>query len=49
MLPKVICIETVGFKPDMSGSKHSAIFATLKRKKFKVFADTYVNTIFVRE
>lgn len=48
-LPKVICIETVGYTPDMSGSKNYAIFATLKQKRYKVFADTYVNTIFVRE
>ena len=48
-LPKVICIETVGYTPDMSGAKNPAIFTTLKRKKYKVFADTYVNTIFVRE
>lgn len=48
-LPKVICIETVGYTPDMSGTKNHLIFTTLKQKKYKVFADTYVNTIFVKE
>jgi FkbM family methyltransferase len=48
-LPAVICIETVGYTTDMSGTKNTAIFDVLRRKQYKVFADTYVNTIFVRE
>ncbi len=49
VLPKIICIETVGYTPDMSGIKNQSIFSMLQQKQYKVFADTYVNTIFVKE
>jgi FkbM family methyltransferase len=48
-LPKVICIETIGYTSNLSGIKNSAIFTILKEKNYRVFADTYVNTVFVRE
>jgi FkbM family methyltransferase len=48
VLPRVICIETVSYSPNLTGTKNPVIFSILKEKGYRVFADTYVNTIFVR-
>jgi len=49
VLPRLICIETVSYTPNITGTKNPVIFATLREKGYRVFADTYVNTIFARE
>ncbi len=44
-LPKVICMETVSF---FSGKKRQEGIIFLKQKGYEVYADTYINTIFIR-
>lgn len=46
--PKVICVETVEYSIDTTGHKETGIIDFLKEKKYRIFADTYVNTIFER-
>lgn len=45
--PTVICAETLQNLPDGSGRKNSALIEFLSTKEFRVYADTYINTIFV--
>ena len=47
--PKVICLETVEYSSKlMEGNKEKKLITYLQEKGYKVFADTYINTIFVR-
>lgn len=43
--PKVICVETIVYN-DMNGKKEDDIIDFLQSKGYKIFADTYINTIF---
>ncbi len=45
--PKVICVETISFSTKGEGVKNMAILNFLKDKGYRVYADTYINTIFV--
>lgn len=45
--PKVFCVETVSFTPDNKGIKDKEIFDIMARNDYEVYADTYVNTIFI--
>jgi len=45
--PAIFCIETVQLSADASSAKHTRIFDLMKINRYRVFADTYVNTIFV--
>ncbi|MBS4066448.1 MAG: FkbM family methyltransferase [Chitinophagaceae bacterium] len=45
--PKVICVETVIFKENMPTEKNEAIIQFLTDQNYFVYADTFVNTIFV--
>jgi hypothetical protein len=45
--PKVICVETIEFSPKLDGKKHDDIIEYLKNVGYQVYADTYINTIFV--
>lgn len=46
--PEVFCIETVVFSESRSGSvKTTDIIQFMKKQGYFVFADTYINTIFV--
>lgn len=47
--PKVICVETVSFEEDGSGKKNVDLIDFLKQNGYMVFADTYINSIFVKE
>ena len=47
--PEVFCIETIEYTEDRSGRKINEIIELMKSKKYSVYCDTYVNTIFVDE
>ena len=47
--PKVICIETMSYSSSGRGEKNDQVIDLIKSKGYIVFADTYINTIFVRE
>jgi FkbM family methyltransferase len=46
--PAVFCVETMEFNNMKLGKKNSQVKAYLETKGYMVYADTYVNTIFVR-
>jgi FkbM family methyltransferase len=46
--PAVFCVETLEYSRDgSSGRKRVDVFSTMKRNGYQVYADTYINTIFV--
>ena len=47
--PLVICIETISFSTSGNGVKNTAISDFLLNNGYMLCADTYINTIFVRE
>ncbi len=46
--PIVICVETISFSENGNGIKNKSIVEFLEGKGYLVYADTYINTIFVR-
>ena len=46
--PIVICVKTMTFLPTGSTAKNTSIVKFLESKGYMVFADTYINTIFVK-
>ena len=47
--PKVICVETISYSKDGRGAKNRDLIRFLEDNGYFVFADTYINTIFVRK
>lgn len=47
-LPKVMCIETITFSTKGEGVKKTDLIDHVKQRGYFVYADTYINTIFVR-
>ncbi len=47
--PIVICVESISFSTNGNGIKNSALIEYIVSKGYMVYADTYINTIFVRE
>ena len=47
--PLVICVETISFSTSGNGIKNTVISDFLLLNGYVVWADTYINTIFVRE
>lgn len=47
--PKVICVETISFEEDGTGVKNQAMIHFLRSKGYLLYADTYINSIFVKE
>jgi FkbM family methyltransferase len=45
--PAVFCIETLEYRRHGDGKKKSEIFEFMKANEYIVYADTYINTIFV--
>jgi FkbM family methyltransferase len=45
--PKTMCIETITYTEDNNEQKVAAIIEYLKQHGYIVYADTYINTIFV--
>lgn len=46
--PKVLCVETLTFSTKGKGEKKTDLIEFLKAQGYMVYADTYINTIFVR-
>ncbi|MBD2107735.1 FkbM family methyltransferase [Nodosilinea sp. FACHB-13] len=47
--PIVICVETMSFSKNGNGVKNKSIIEFLENNGYLVYADTYINTIFVRK
>lgn len=47
--PIVICIETISFSTTGNGIKNTELIKYIESKGYLLYADTYINTIFVRE
>jgi FkbM family methyltransferase len=47
--PEIFCIETLSYTEDKSERKLTEIIELMKEKGYMVYADTYINTIFVDE
>ena len=47
--PNVICIETLSYSKDNSGVKHIELIDYIKSKGYFLYADTFVNSIFVNQ
>jgi FkbM family methyltransferase len=47
--PTVICVETISFSNNGTGVKNDEIIDFLKNKGYMAYADTHINTIFVRK
>ena len=47
--PKVICVETLSFSPSGQGVKNSTLISFLEEKGYLLYADTYINSIFVQK
>lgn len=45
--PEVFCVETISYATDGSGIKNTEIIDFLKTQDYMMYADTYINTIFV--
>lgn len=45
--PALFCIETVQLSNDASSGKRTDIIELMVQNRYRIFADTYVNTIFV--
>ena len=46
--PKVICLETAEYSPSGRGAKRRSLMQFVLERGFEVYADTNLNTIFVR-
>ncbi len=47
--PKVICVETLSYSENGNGIKNTALIDLIRSKGYLNYADTYINTIFVKE
>lgn len=47
--PEVFCIETLSYSQNKSERKVEEILELMKAKDYRIYADTYINTIFVAE
>jgi hypothetical protein len=47
--PLIICVETISFSETGNGVKDIHIIQFLESKGYMVYADTYINTIFVKK
>jgi FkbM family methyltransferase len=47
--PKVICIETMSYSRGGQGHKNELLIQALRARGYLLYADTYINSIFVQE
>jgi FkbM family methyltransferase len=47
--PKVICVETISFSNSRKGVKNKELIDFIIAKGYLLYADTYINTIFVKQ
>lgn len=45
--PGLFCIETAEYTPDGSGGKRKEVLEFMRAREYRVYADTYINTLFV--
>lgn len=45
----VICVETLEYSEEFDGEKDRRIISFLKENGYVIYADTYINTILVKE
>lgn len=45
--PAVFCIETLEYKAGEAGKKKLEVFEYMQSKEYSIFADTFINTVFV--
>ena len=45
--PIIFCVETITYSTDGTGKKMAEVISHLKNSGYMVYADTYINTIFV--
>ena len=45
--PRVICVETLSYTEDKSDTKNTELITYLENQGYMVYADTFINTIFV--
>ena len=48
-IPVVICVETISFSNKGKGEKNQALIDFVKSQGYILYADTYINSIFVRK
>lgn len=46
---KVVCVETISYSKDLKGVKNQEILNLMLSNGYFIYADTYINTIFVKE
>jgi FkbM family methyltransferase len=49
VVPKIMCVETLTFADNGRGVKKTDLIEFLKSKGYLAYADTHINTIFVKE
>lgn len=47
--PRVVCLETVSYSTGFNGTKNSRLIELIIEKGYRLFADTYINSIFIDE
>lgn len=47
--PPVMCIETLTYTTDRTSRRITEIMDVLENARYRIFADTYINTVFVSE
>lgn len=47
--PKIICVETIEYTHDGTGQKNNKLIDFLLQKDYMIYADTYINSIFVNK
>jgi len=45
--PDIFCIETLSYSTDLSGNKDSRFTRFMEAMDYKLYADTYINSIFI--
>jgi FkbM family methyltransferase len=45
--PAIICVETVAYSSNLTGKKDEQLIGLLISKNYKLYADTYINSIFL--
>jgi FkbM family methyltransferase len=48
-IPTIICLETVSFSDNGRGQKNTAIIKQIEQYGYMVYADSFINTIFVQK
>jgi FkbM family methyltransferase len=47
--PRIICVETLSYSNNGNGEKNDRVIELVKSKGYTAYADTYINSIFIKE